>query len=185
MDATLEQIGPRLRTARRGRGWTLRDVAARAGMSSSTLSRLESGKRQASLELLLPLTRALGIRIDDLFPPTTGDPRVRRAIERRDDGMVVAPLTLESSPVQAYKVTFPPVPEAPSPRIHDGYEWLYVLSGRLRLAFDDQEHIVARGEAVEFDTRVPHSLSATQDGPAEVLSIFSVSGERMHVRDTS
>lgn len=153
-------------------------------MSSSTLSRLESGKRQASLELLLPLTRALGIRIDDILPSTTGDPRVRRAIERRD-GMVVAPLTLESSPVQTYKVTFPPVPEAPSPRIHDGYEWLYVLSGRLRLALDDHEHIIARGESVEFDTRVPHSLSATEDGPAEVLSIFSAAGERMHTHGTS
>jgi quercetin dioxygenase-like cupin family protein len=148
-------------------------------MSSSTLSRLESGKRQASLELLLPLTRALGIRIDDLLPAPAGDPRVRRAIERRD-GMVVAPLTLESSPVQTYKVTFPPMSEAPAPRTHDGYEWLYVLSGRLRLALDDREHIIERGEAAEFDTRVPHSLSATEEGPAEALSIFSVSGERMH-----
>ena len=148
-------------------------------MSSSTLSRLESGKRQASLELLLPLTRALGIRIDDLLPAPVGDPRVRRAVERRD-GMVVAPLTLESSPVQTYKVTFPPASEAPASRTHDGYEWLYVLSGRLRLVLDEHEHIIERGEAAEFDTRVPHSLSATADGPAEALSIFSASGERMH-----
>ncbi|WP_309067468.1 XRE family transcriptional regulator [Microbacterium sp.] len=179
MDATLEQIGPRLRAARRDRGWTLEELATRAGMSSSTLSRLESGKRQASLPLLLPLTRQLGIRLDDLVPAGSGDPRVRRAIERRD-GMVIAPLTLENSPVQAFKVTFPPRDHAPAPRVHDGYEWLFVLSGRLRLSLDDHEHIIERGEAAEFDTRMPHSLSATADGSAEVVSIFSASGERMH-----
>jgi transcriptional regulator with XRE-family HTH domain len=179
MDAELAQIGPRLRAARRARGWTLEDLAARAGMSVSTLSRLESGKRQASLPLLLPLTRQLGVRLDDLLPDAPVDPRVRRSVERRD-GMVIAPLTLEHSPVQTYKVTFPASDAAPAPRVHDGYEWLYVLSGRVRLALNDHEHIIERGEAVEFDTQMPHSLSATADGPAEVLSIFSAAGERMH-----
>ncbi len=153
-------------------------------MSPSTLSRLESGKRQAALELLLPLTRQLGVRIDDLLPRTPEDPRVHRVVERRD-GLVIAPLTLERSPVQAFKVTFPPLEEAPDPRVHDGYEWLFVMSGRLRLALDGEEHVVERGEAAEFDTRIPHSLSATSDGPAEVLSIFSDSGERIHTRGGS
>lgn len=179
MDAALEQIGPRLRAARRERGWTLDDLAARAGMSASTLSRLESGKRHASLALLLPLTRQLGIRIDDLVPHGSSDPRVRRAIERRD-GMVIAPLTLDHSPVQTFKVTYSASEQAPPPRIHHGYEWLYVLRGRLRLMLDGHEHVIERGEAAEFDTRLPHSLSATADGPAEIISIFSASGERMH-----
>lgn len=179
VESALEQVGPRLRAARRDRGWTLDDLAERAGISASTLSRLESGKRQASLELLLPLTRQLGIRIDDLLPSGSSDPRVRRAVERRD-GMVIAPLTLAHSPVRTYKVTYSPSDEAPAPRVHDGYEWLYVLSGRLRLGLGDREHVIERGEAAEFDTRMPHSLSATADGPAEVISIFSESGERIH-----
>lgn len=179
MDPALDQIGPRLRAARRARGWTLEELAARAGMSASTLSRLESGKRQAALELLLPLTRQLGVRLDDLIPVPPADPRVHRAVERRD-GMVIAPLTLEQSPVQTFKVRFPPQDAAPASRVHDGYEWFYVLSGRVRLALDGRLHIVERGEAAEFDTRTPHSLSATGDGPAEVLSIFSASGERIH-----
>ncbi|MCK6067968.1 MULTISPECIES: helix-turn-helix domain-containing protein [Microbacterium] len=181
MDAALDQIGPRLRAARRDRGWTLEDLATRAGMSASTLSRLESGKRQASLALLLPLTRQLGLRIDDLLPATPADPRIRRPVERRD-GMVIAPLTLEHSPIKTYKVTFPPAEEAPAPRVHDGYEWVFVLSGRLRLALDGHEHLIERGEAAEFDTRTPHSLSATAEGPVEVVSIFSASGERIHTR---
>lgn len=180
MSDILDQVGTRLRAARHERGWTLDDVAVRAGVSASTLSRLEAGKRKATLELLIPLTRELGIRIDDLLPGAPADPRVRRRVERRD-GMVIAPLTLERSAVQAYKVTFPPRAEAPEPRVHDGYEWLYVLSGRLRLRIDEAEHVIERGEAAEFDTRLPHSLSATPDGPAEVVSIFSASGERMHM----
>ncbi|MDF2920395.1 MAG: family transcriptional regulator [Microbacterium sp.] len=175
----LDQIGPRLRAARQERGLTLEELAERAGMSTSTLSRLESGKRQANLELLVPLTRQLGIRIDDLVPAEHPDPRVRRPATTRH-GHVVAPLTRESSPVQTYKVTFPPSDEAPAPRVHDGFEWFYVLSGRIRLVLDDQELILARGEAAEFDTRTPHSISAVGARPAEVISIFNAAGERMH-----
>ena len=156
-----------------------RRAATTSGMSTSTLSRLESGKRQASLELLIPLTRRLGIRLDDLLPAEVADPRVRRPSVRRH-GHVVAPLTLESAPVQAFKVTYPPVTEVPASRVHDGFEWIYVLSGGLRLILGDRDLVLAAGEAAEFDTRIPHSLSAADGRPTEILSIFSASGERMH-----
>lgn len=180
----LEQVGPRLRAHRHARGWTLDELAARAGMSASTLSRLEVGKRQASLELLMPLTRHLGIRIDDLVRPETPDPRVRRPVIHRD-GMVIAPLAPEGSRVHTYRITFAPVPQVPDLRVHDGYEWLYVLSGRLRLRLGDQDLVLTRGEAAEFDTCVPHSLSAVGSRPAEVISIFDESGVRMHTHTTS
>lgn len=173
-------VGPRLRAARQAKGWTLDDLASRAGISASTLSRLEAGKRQASLELLVPLTRMLGIRIDDLVAPPA-DPRVRRAPTRRH-GHVVAPLTREDSPLQTYKVTYPAVDEAPAPRVHDGFEWFYVLSGRVRLVLGESELVLETGEAAEFDTRTPHSISAAGPGPAEIVSIFNPDGERLHTR---
>jgi len=179
MSDELARIGPRLRAARRERGWTLDDLASRASLSASTLSRLESGKRQASLELLLPLTRQLGIRIDDLLGDEAPDPRVRRTVIRRD-GLVIAPLTLEGSPIRTYKITYPASATAPEPRVHDGFEWIYVLSGRLRLRLGEQDLTLARGEAAEFDTRVPHAMSAAGGRPAEVLSIFNEAGVRMH-----
>jgi transcriptional regulator with XRE-family HTH domain len=175
----LDQVGPRLRAVRRSRGWTLDELAERASMSASTLSRLESGKRQASLELLLPLTRQLGIRVDDLLPSEAVDPRVRRPIIRRD-GLIIAPLAPENSPVHTYKITYPPVTTLPELRVHDGFEWLYVLSGRLRLRLGDQDLTLTRGEAAEFDTRTPHAISAAGGRPAQVLSIFDDSGARMH-----
>lgn len=179
MQEELSQVGPRLRAARRARGWTLDELAEQAGMSTSTLSRLEAGKRQASLELLLPLTRRLGIRLDDLLPEEAPDPRVRRPVIRRD-GLVIVPLAPEGSAVRTYRITYPPVKVLPALRVHDGYEWLYVLSGRLRLRLGGQDLVLARGEAAEFDTRTPHAMSAAGGRPAQILSIFNDDGIRMH-----
>ncbi|GED99227.1 helix-turn-helix domain-containing protein [Gordonia crocea] len=175
----VKQVGARLRVLRTSRGWTLEELAGRAGMSPSTLSRLESGKRQPSLELLLPLTRQLGVGLDDLVSPSVPDPRVRRdAIHR--PGMVIVPLVPVGSPMKTYRITYLPVEEMPEPRVHDGYEWLYVLSGRLRLILGDQDLVLTRGEAAEFDTSVPHAMIAAGKRPAEVLSIFNDAGDRIH-----
>lgn len=180
MDA-LQQVGPRLRSQRQERGWTLDDLAGRAGMSVSTLSRLESGKRQASLELLLPLTQQLGIRIDDLLADEDRDPRVRRPSVRRA-GMTIAPLTREESEVRAFKITYhPDAPTVADGRTHEGHEWVYVLSGRLQLRLGEQEMILTQGEAAEFDTRIPHIMRADGNRPAEVISIFNSVGERLHL----
>lgn len=179
MREALEQVGPRLRAVRHAKGWTLDELAVRAGMSASTLSRLESGKRQASLELLLPLARQLGIRIDDLVSVEAPDPRVRRPTMQRD-GLVIAPLAPEGSPVHTYRITYPPARALPELRVHDGFEWLYVLSGRLRLRLGAQDLVLTRGEAAEFDTRTPHAMSAAGGKPAHVISIFNDDGVRMH-----
>ncbi|MDJ1370607.1 helix-turn-helix domain-containing protein [Gulosibacter molinativorax] len=177
--STLDQLGPRLRAARQARELTLAELAERARVSVSTLSRLESGKRQATLELLLPITRVLDIRIDDLLAAHTADPRVRRTAVTRN-GHTITPLSPAASPIDTYRVTYPPVDELPTLRVHDGYEWLYVLDGRLRLRLGDQDLVLQPGEAAEFDTRVPHAMSADGDEPARVISIFNSAGMRMH-----
>ncbi|WP_084076695.1 helix-turn-helix domain-containing protein [Demequina sp. NBRC 110057] len=175
----LAQVGPRLRAARQARGWTLDELATRANVSASTLSRLESGKRQATLELLVPLTRRLGIRVDDLLPEADRDPRVRRAAIRRD-GMVMVPLAPESSTMRAYRITYTSEHRSGAPRTHAGHEWLYVLSGRLRLVLGEQDLVLEPGEAAEFDTRTPHSMTGVDGDAVTVLSIFSEEGEKMH-----
>ena len=83
--------------------------------------------------------------------------------------------------VQAWKIVIPAGQSKPSLRTHDGFEWLYVLSGRMRLVLGDQDLVLGVGEAAEFDTQVPHWFGSTGDGPAEVLSIFGRPGERVHV----
>src|SRR4029079_19154310 len=97
-------------------------------------------------------------------------------------GRTVLPLTRQPGGVQAWKIVVPPSEETPAPKVHEGYEWLYVLSGRMRLVLGDHDLVLGRGEVAEFDTRVPHWFGSTGDGPAEVLSVFGPQGERMHTR---
>jgi transcriptional regulator with XRE-family HTH domain len=179
---TLEQVGPRLKRIRAQRRVTLTDLSERTGISKSTLSRLENGQRRPSLELLLPLAQAYRVPIDDLVgAPAVGDPRIRLK-PRRVNGRTILPLTRPGG-IQAWKIVIPRTQTAPNPRAHDGFEWLYVLSGRMRLVLGDQDLVLGIGEAAEFDTQVPHWFGSTGDGPAEVLSIFGRPGERMHVHE--
>jgi transcriptional regulator with XRE-family HTH domain len=184
-DESLALIGPRLKSWREKRSMTLAELAAATGISSSTLSRLEAGKRAPNLELVVPIARALRLELDDIVPRAAPDPRVRRTT-KRVGGTQYETLSPESSAVQTYKVTFPANPvgvaAVPEPKVHDGQEWLYVLSGHLRLVIGEQDVTLGPGEAAEFDTRVPHWLSATGAGPAEILSIFSKEGKRIHLR---
>ena len=182
LGAVLTAVGPRMRALRRQREDTLAALAETTGISVSTLSRLESGQRRPTLELLLPLARAYGVQIDDLVGgPATGDPRVHLRPVRRH-GITLIPLTRRPGGVQAYKLIIPERRAEPEPQAHEGYEWLYVLDGRLRLVLGDQDLVLSPGEAAEFDTRVPHWFGSLGDGPAEVLSLFGRQGERAHVR---
>ncbi|MFI2239066.1 helix-turn-helix domain-containing protein [Streptomyces chrestomyceticus] len=181
-ERVLTNVGPRLRRLRQDRGVTLTALSETTGISVSTLSRLESGGRKATLELLLPLAQAHQVPLDELVgAPEVGDPRVR-AVPQRRGHMTVVPLTRQPGGLQAYKMIIDPVAGEPDPRTHEGYEWLYVLSGRLRLLLADRDVVLRSGEAAEFDTRLPHWFGPAGGEPVEVLSLFGRQGERMHVR---
>jgi transcriptional regulator with XRE-family HTH domain len=184
ISTALEQVGSRLRAIRAQREITLMELSARTGISKSTLSRLENGQRRPSLELLLPLAHAYRVPLDDLVgAPDVGDPRIRLK-PRRVKGRTVLPLTPPGG-IQAWKILIPTTQSTPQLRTHDGSEWLYVLSGRMRLILGDDDLELGAGEAVEFDTTQPHWFGSTGDGPAEVLSLFGRPGERIHVRRSS
>ncbi|MFL6056111.1 MAG: helix-turn-helix domain-containing protein [Actinoallomurus sp.] len=184
LDQALGAVGPRLRALRRQRETTLAELSAATDISMSTLSRLESGARRPTLELLLPLARAHGVTLDELVDaPPTGDPRVHlRPLNR--NGMTMLPLTRRAGGIQAYKLIIPADSSRrePEPRTHEGYEWLYVLNGRLRIVLGEQDLVLSPGEAAEFDTRVPHWFGAADAEPVEFLSLFGRQGERAHLR---
>ena len=184
-DASLENVGTRLRKIRAERGLTLTDVAESTGISKSTLSRLENAQRRPTLELLLPLAGEYRVPLDDLVgAPNVGDPRIRLK-PQRVNGRTVVPLTAMPNAVQAWKIVIPKEQSKPKLRSHEGYEWLYVLAGRMRLIRGDQDFVLDIGEVAEFDTEVPHWFGSTGAGPAEVLSIFNRPGEHMHSRASS
>lgn len=183
VDSVLTAVGGRLRALRQKRNLTLTALAATTDISLSTLSRLESGQRKPSLELLLPLARAYGVALDELVgAPPTGDPRVHATPVERF-GMTMIPLTRELVGLQAFKIVIPAGRRAePDQKTHDGYEWLFVLSGKLRLLLGDHDLVLKPGEAAEFDTRTPHWFGSAEGRPVEFITLFGPQGERMHVR---
>ncbi|MEV7802965.1 XRE family transcriptional regulator [Microbispora sp. NPDC088329] len=184
LEHALVSVGPRLRALRRQRETTLADLSAATGISVSTLSRLESGARRPTLELLLPLARAHGVTLDELVDaPPTGDPRIHlRPVVR--NGMTMLPLTRRAGGIQAYKLVIAAGSgrREPEPKTHEGYEWLYVLNGRLRVVLGEQDLVLSPGEAAEFDTRLPHWFGAADSRAVEFLSLFGRQGERAHLR---
>jgi transcriptional regulator with XRE-family HTH domain len=177
----LAEVGPRLRRLRTRRGITLTALAAQTGISKSTLSRLEGGQRKPSLELLLPLAEAYQVPLDELVgAPEVGDPRIRFKPRTRN-GRLVFPLTQQTTGLAVWKVVIPPERER-NLRTHDGYEWLYVVSGEMRLILGEHDLTMGPGEVAEFDTRLPHWFGPTGDQPVEILSVHGSHGERMQVR---
>jgi len=180
-----DRVRRRLRELRLERGLTLEAVAASAAIDVSTLSRLESGKRRLALDHLPSLAAALGVSSDELVGPAAPqDPRVRGK-PRTFDGLTMWPLTNHgpAAGLQAFKIRVSaqrrrPPAELP---VHEGHEWIYVLTGRMRLVLGDQELVVEPGEAVEFSTWTPHWFGAV-DGPVELIGIFGPHGERLHLR---
>ena len=180
------RVRRRLRELRTQRGMTLEDVARAADIDISTLSRLESGKRRFALDHLPRLAAALSISTDELMrAPEAEDPRVRGSSHTRG-GITYWPLTrggpaggLHTFKIRVSARRRTPPTELP---VHDGQEWLYVLSGNLRLLLGDRDFTIKPGEAVEFSTWTPHWFG-TVDGPVEAIAIFGPHGEKLHIRN--
>ncbi|UMG94749.1 XRE family transcriptional regulator [Nocardioides sp. TF02-7] len=182
---TLDAMGPRLKQLRQLRDITLSDLAEQTGISVSTLSRLEAGLRRPTLEQLLPLARTYGVTLDELVDaPPTGDPRINLRPIATGDGRTIIPLTRRAGGIQAYKFILPAGRDDAEPelRTHEGYDWAFVLNGRLRLVIGEHDLVLEPGEVAEFDTRTPHWFGATSAGPVEFLSLVGKQGERAHVR---
>ncbi|MGD9986216.1 helix-turn-helix domain-containing protein [Pseudonocardia sp.] len=180
--AALDRVGGRLKRIRTQRRMTLTAVADATGISKSTLSRLETGQRRPTLELLLALSHAYRVPLDELVgAPPEGDPRLRLS-PGRVKGRTVIPLTREPGGVQAWKIVVPADKTMPELRTHDGREWIYVMSGRLRLLLGDEDLTLGPGEVAVFDTSEPHWFGSDGAGPVEILSIFGRPGERMTIR---
>lgn len=179
-----ERVRLRLRELRTERGLTLGEAAAAANLDTSTLSRLESGKRRLSLDHVPALAAALDVSTDELLgSPAPLDPRVRGKA-RRFEGMTMWPLSRRSTPSghHVYRIEISAKRNRPPKTlpVHEGSDWLYVVSGNLRLILGEEDMVIGPGEAVEFTTLTPHWFGAA-DSPAELIGIFGAHGERLHL----
>ncbi|MFJ6771488.1 helix-turn-helix domain-containing protein [Kitasatospora sp. NPDC091257] len=181
-------MGPRLRTAREQHGATLTGVSRATGISLSTLSRIETGRRKPTLEVLLQLAKAYDVSLDELAgtaPAAAAGPRTP-VPQRSGNDKTVLPLTRYVGGLHAHKHVLPAVdapPTRPRQVSHDGYEWLCVLYGRLWLALGEQDLVLSAGDVAEFDTRTAHGVAnAGPGGPVEYLIMFGPQGERLRPR---
>ena len=183
---TLAAMGPRLRVVRERRGVTLAGVSRATGISPSTVSRIETGRRKPTLEVVLQLAKEYGVSLDELVGTAPAAKPRSTARHSFGDDKTVLPLTRYVGGLHAHKHVLPAVEEPPGrPRqvSHEGYEWLCVLYGRLWLALGDQDLVLAAGDVAEFDTRIPHGVAnAGSDGPVEYLIMFGPQGERLRPR---
>lgn len=169
----------RLRALRLGRGWSLDDLAARAGLSASTISRIETGRRTIGLDVLVALARSLGVTVDELVTSDQDADVVIRPQAAAWDGATVWALSRTDAPRIAVKMRLEPTGRAPDPQVHPGYDWMFVLTGTVLLTLGSRTVLVRAGEAADFSTMTPHSVGAYRR-PAELLMVVDREGERSH-----
>ncbi len=177
----IEQVvRTRLRSLRNTLGLSLDELAARTNLSPSTISRVETGKRTISLDILLPLATALHVDLDALLDVRRDDDVVIRPTPNRSDKRTTWMLSRSTGSTIAVKMRLEPGRTTPQQRVHPGHDWFFVLEGRVRLLLGEREITVETGEAAEFATMTPHAFTAV-DGPAELIVIFDRDGHRAHV----
>ncbi len=173
-------VRSRLRSLRRTLGLSLDELAGRANLSPSTISRVETGKRTISLDVLVPLAAALQVDLDALLDVHGDDDVVIRPVASGSSGTTTWLLSRPTGATQAIKLRLEPTDRRPEQRVHPGHDWLFVLEGRVLLLLGEREVAVEAGEAAEFATMTPHAVMAV-DGPAELIMTFDREGQRAHV----
>lgn len=173
-------VRTRLRSLRTTLGLSLDELAERTNLSPSTISRVETGKRTISLDILLPLARALHVDLDALLDVRSDDDVVIRPMPNSVGGHTTWLLSRPTDSTVVLKMRLEPTREPVEQRVHPGHDWFYVTAGRVRLSLGDREIIVETGEAAEFATMTPHAIEAI-DGPAELIMIFDRDGHHAHI----
>lgn len=173
-------VRTRLRSLRTTIGLSLDELAARTNLSPSTISRVETGKRTISLDILVPLAAALQIDLDALLDVHLDDDVVIRPTVSQAGGRTTWLLSRATGATVAIKVRLDPVHTPTQQSVHPGRDWFFVLEGRVRLSLGDRDIVVETGEAAEFATMTPHAVAAV-DGPAELIMVFDRDGQRAHV----
>ena len=173
-------VRTRLRSLRTTLGLSLDDLARQTDLSASTISRLETGRRTISLDVLVPLARALQVSLDQLLTQPGDDDDVIRPTPARTGDHKAWVVSRATAPRTALRMQITPTRRRIEQRVHPGHDWFYVLSGDVVLHLGERDIRVATGEAAEFDTMIPHAITA-HDGPAEVIMIFDRDGQRAHL----
>jgi transcriptional regulator with XRE-family HTH domain len=175
-------VRKRIRALRVAQGWSLDELASRARLSPSSLSRIENGQRRLALDQLVTLARALDTTLDQLVENDSDDVIVSPMIDGASGGMRWPIKAEPGMTVMRQRMTTPPPDSTSALRAHSGREWLVVLSGTAILLLGNRRFRVETNQAAEFPTMLPHAIG-TAGGPCEILGIFDREARRGHNAD--
>lgn len=181
-------LGMRVRDLRKERSWTLEQAAKQAGLARSTLSKIENGQMSPTYDALKKLAEGLGISVPQLFtPPQQERANGRMAVTRNSEGQSHATATYEHElmgesltrkkmlPYRA-RVRARSMDEFDGWVRHDGEEFLYVLTGVIRLYTEFYEPIeMKRGDSAYYDSTMGHNVISVSPEDATILWVTSLS----------
>jgi len=171
-------LGHRIHAMRESRDWTLEHLAEQTRLSKAYLSRLEAGDRQPSLATLGEIARVFGVSIGALFehPDDSAQCVVIRGgstSPQSVNGLTFNTLSSTTKPfnIHPISVTIPADRPGDEGYQHDGEEWLYVMSGRVRITIAGNQHVLETGDAAHYDSRLPHRLDAMDGKDARIILV--------------
>jgi transcriptional regulator with XRE-family HTH domain len=180
-------LGERVRELRRSLGWTLEEAANRAGLARSTLSKIENGQMSPTYEALKKLAGGLAISVPQLFtPPSKQQVMGRMAVTKAGEGQSQATVTYEHELLAAHLTKKQMLPYRATIRArsldefdgwvrHDGEEFLYVLTGIVRLYTEFYEPVeLRRGDSAYYDAAMGHNVISLSEDDATLLWVTSL-----------
>ncbi|MFR0366901.1 helix-turn-helix domain-containing protein [Streptomyces sp. MCC20] len=177
-------VRKRIRALRVAQGWSLEELATRANLSQSSLSRIENGRRRLALDQLVTLARALDTTLDQLVENAADDVVISPMIDG-SHGLMRWPVKGDPGmSVMRQRMTDPPPDNPARMRAHPGREWLVVLSGTAILMLGHRRFRVETNQAAEFPTMMPHAIGA-EGGACEIMGIFDRDARRGHQKGAS
>lgn len=177
------QVGQNIRALRVGQGLSLTAVAAKAGLSKGTLSKIETAQISPPISTLLPVAKALGVHLSRFF----SEPEASRSwvVTRKGRAPLISPrgeecgyvyralaVDMPGKDIAPFLLTVRPADKSVVFR-HDGQEFIYMLSGRMRMTLGDVEVVLSEGDALYFDPSQEHVCKALDRRAAQFLCVFT------------
>ncbi|MCL2709015.1 MAG: XRE family transcriptional regulator [Defluviitaleaceae bacterium] len=180
MTEQLREIGFRLSALRKIAEMAPEEFCGKMGVTQAELAAYEKGERDFSFSFLYNAARILGVDVIDLM---SGDsPRLSDwCIVRKGEGYAIdrrtaykyshLAFTFRDKKAEPFLVTVLPKESPPAMHDHDGQEFNWMVSGRLRFHISDSDYVLEPGDSVYFDASIPHAIQAMDGKPAELIAV--------------
>jgi len=179
-------VGERVKKVREGRNLSLQDISQRTGLDVSLLEQIESGSVAPPLGIVIKLAKALNLKMGYFI---SGEEDRAYTIVRKSDRKVVSRYDSKKGEYYGYGyeslaphkknrhmepflVSLDPAETEEERSTHDGQEFIYVLEGAMEVRLDEEIHILRPGDAIYYDSTVPHLVKCHGDKRTKILAVL-------------